>query len=375
MPAGRQRVVVVMCDGLGADCYARSPMPTLKGWAATGVFAPVSAVMPSVTNANNASICCGAWPEEHGVVGNSFLDPASGAEEYLESAELVLRPTLFERARRAGVASALLTSKRKTTSLLGRGADVLLAAEAPIAEFVARLGEAPPIYSREINYWLFRAGIDLLRTRPDLGCLYLHTTDYPMHTWAPDAAESLGHLAALDALLAEAAAAAPDAAFLVSADHGMNYKRRCWDLEQALAARDAPIRIAISAERDKYLRHHRGMGGTSWVYLRAQADADRVARALLSLEGVEAVLARAEAAQKFRLMAERIGDLVVLGDRDTVFGNLNTDSEALAPDYRSHGSLHELDVPLIIHNAEDAPAADYFRRNLDLARWLYRAES
>src|SRR5579875_1900095 len=214
----RQRTVVVMCDGLGADYYAASPMPTLKGWARGGVYAPVAGVMPSVTNANNASICCSAWPEEHGVVGNSFLDPASGTEEYLESADLVLCPTLFERARGAGVGSALLTSKRKTTSLLGRGADVLLAAEAPSADVVERLGPAPPIYSREINYWLFRAAIDLLRTRPDLGCLYVHTTDYPMHTWAPDAAESREHLATLDALLEEAAAVAPDAAFLLGAD-------------------------------------------------------------------------------------------------------------------------------------------------------------
>ncbi len=347
-------------------------MPTLKRWAESGVFAAVRGVMPSVTNANNASICCGAWPSEHGVVGNSFLDPASGREDYLERAELVLRPTLFERAHAAGVRSALLTSKRKTTALLGRGADILLAAEAPPPDTVRRLGAAPPIYSAEINHWLFRAAIDLLKTRPEIGCLYLHTTDYPMHAWPPDAAESMRHLASLDALLAEAAAAAPDAAVLLSADHGMNYKTRCWDLEKALAARGVPIRLAISAERDRYLRHHRGMGGTSWVYLNAPGDAGRVTGALLSLPGVEHVLAREDAARDLRLMPERIGDLVVLGDKETVFGTLETKSETLASDYRSHGSLHERDVPLIVHNAAAAPPPDFFRHNLDLARWLYR---
>jgi phosphonoacetate hydrolase len=34
------------------------------------------------------------------------------------------------------------------------------------------------------------AAIDLLKNRPDLGCLYIHTTDYPMHTWPPEAKES-----------------------------------------------------------------------------------------------------------------------------------------------------------------------------------------
>ena len=366
-----QRIVVVMLDGLGRDYYEQSPMPTLKGWARSGVFASVQGVMPSVTNANNASICCGAWPAEHGVIGNSYLDAESGNEEYMESAELVLVPTLFERAGRAGVKSALLTSKRKTVALLGRGAEILLAAEDPPPHWTERLGPAPPIYSREINYWLFRAAIDVLKTRPDIGCLYVHTTDFAMHTWPPEAAESQEHLAGLDALLAKAAAAAPDAAFLLSADHGMNFKTACWDLEKALAARGAPIRMAISAERDKYPRHHRGMGGTSWVHLDAAHDGGRVMGTLASLAGVESVLPRAEAAQKLHLMPERIGDLVVLGDRDTVFGHVDAEFETLPADYRSHGSVHERDVPLVIHNAADAPPAAFFRHNLDLARWLW----
>lgn len=368
----RQRIVVVMCDGLGIDYYRASPMPTLKSWAEGGVFAEVEAVLPTVTNANNASICCGAWPSAHGVVGNSYLDALSGEEEYLEESSLVLAPTLFERAARAGVRSALLTSKKKTASLLGRGAEILLAAEAPDAAWTGLLGPAPGIYSREINYWLLRAAIHLLRTRPEIGCLYVHTTDYAMHEWAPEARESQEHLATIDALLWEAAVVAPDAAFLVSADHGLNFKTRCWDLDKACAARGAPIRLSISAERDKYLRHHRGFGGMAWVYLLHGDDSHKVRSLLLSLEGIETVLTRAEAAAKFHLMPERIGDLVVVGDRDTVFGHLETkEMETLPASYRSHGSPHELAVPLIVHNAAGAPEASYFRNNFDLARWLY----
>lgn len=366
-----QRIVILMCDGFGSDYFAACPTPTLKRWAESGVEAPVRAVMPTVTNANNASICCGAWPSVHGVIGNSFLDLSIGAEEYMETDALLLAPTLFERAARYGVRSALLTSKKKTTSLLGRGADLLLAAEEPSAEWVQRLGAAPNIYSCEINYWLMRAAIDVLKSRPEIGVLYVHTTDYPMHMWPPEAPESKAHLFALDALLAEAEAAAPDAAFLVSADHGMNYKTRCWDLEKALAARGAPVTAAISAERDKYLRHHRGMGGSAFVHLSAPADEARVAAALRGLEGVERVMTRAEAAQIFGLMAERIGDLVALGDKDTVFGHLDVEMERMPPEFRTHGSLHESDVPLIVHNARGAPEASYFQHNLDLARWLF----
>jgi phosphonoacetate hydrolase len=106
-----QRAIIIMCDGFGLEYYDRNPMPTLKAWAGRGIHTRARAVMPSVTNTNNASICCGVWPAEHGVIGNSYFDPASGTEEYMEDAKLLLAPTIFERARTRGVRSALLSSE------------------------------------------------------------------------------------------------------------------------------------------------------------------------------------------------------------------------------------------------------------------------
>lgn len=361
-----------MCDGFGIEYLENSRMPNLARWRERGLFRRVQCVMPSVTNTNNASICCGVWPDRHGITGNSYFNERTGLEEYMETADLLLAPTLFERAKKYGVKSALLSSKKKTTTLLPAGADLVLTPEAPSPEWVARLGEAPNIYTREINYWLFAAAIDLLKTRRDLGCLYVHTTDYPMHTWPPEAPESKEHLARLDQLFGEAAAAAPDAMFLLTADHAMNHKSRCWDLEKACVKRGAPIRIAISVDRDKYLKHHRGYGGIAWVYCSASKEIDRVSGIISGLPGVEAVLTRSEAAKRFHLMPSRIGDLVVLGDRDTVFGELDAESEPLPPEYRAHGSLHELDIPLIIYNSETHLAAEDFEYNWHLAHWLYR---
>ncbi|MCX6626873.1 MAG: alkaline phosphatase family protein [Candidatus Solibacter sp.] len=370
-----QRAIVIMCDGFGLDYLEHSEMPVLAQWRRSGLFRPVQGAMPSVTNTNNASICCGVWPDRHGITGNSYLDERSGREEYMESAGLLLAPTLFQRASRQGVKSALLSSKKKTAQLLPAGADLVLAAEAPSPESVQRFGPAPDIYSREINYWLLTAAIDILKTRRDIGCLYVHTTDYPMHTWPPAATESREHLARLDQLFGEAAAAAPDAAFLLTADHGLNFKSRCWDLAKACARRGAPVRIAISAERDRYPRHHRGHGGVSWLYCKDRRDIDRVARTVSGLPGVEAVMTRSEASRRFHLLPSRIGDLVVLADKQTVFGDLDTDSEALPSEYRSHGSIYERDVPLIVHNAGTKLSPNAFRFNRDLARWLYRTQS
>ena len=366
-----QRVIVLMVDGLGADYIAASQMPVLSSWQKRGISRIVKGVMPSVTNANNTSICCGVWPEQHGITANYYLNEASGREEYMESADLVLAPTLFEKARSAGVSSALLSSKKKTITLLPRGANIVLSAEIPPPEWTGRLGRAPDIYSAEINHWLLKAALWVLRHQPEIGVLYIHTTDYPMHMWPPEAEPSRHHLAGLDALLGEIAAAEPNAAILLTADHGMHHKTRCWDLMKACAAQGVALRAALSAEQDKYLKHHSGFGGTAWVYLKSHRDSDQAAAAIEKLPGVEEVLTRSEAARRFRLMPARIGELVVLGDGNTVFGGLDAEAVDLPAEYRSHGGLTEAKVPLVIYNSAEAPRAEFFQSNVDLARWLF----
>jgi phosphonoacetate hydrolase len=361
-----------MFDGFGLDYLAQSDMPTLRRWQRDGLYKQVKGMVPSVTNANNSSICCGVFPKEHGITGNSYFDPRTGHEEYMETADLLLAPTLFEHAAKVGVSSALVSSKKKTISLLSKGTTIAFTPEEAPAEWVARLGPAPDVYSREINYWTVRAAIDILKHRPEIACLYVHTTDYPMHTWAPETAESKEHLKTVDTLLGEAQEAAPDAAFLLTADHGMNHKTFAYDLDKTLAAGGAPIRISISAERDRYVKHHRGLGGVAWIYLNHPEDKKKVMDALTKLTGVESVITREEAVSKFSLYGSRIGDLCVFGDRNTVFGEMEQASSDLPSTYRSHGSMHELDIPLFVYNAKGAPPSAYFEHNRDLTRWLYR---
>ena len=370
--AKSQRVVVVMFDGFGLDYYEKSTAPTLRRWQKEGLFKRVKGVMPSVTNANNTSICCGVFPKAHGITGNSYLDTSTGREEYMEAGSLLLAPTLFEHAAKKGISSGLLSSKKKSISLLSKGTSFAMTPEEPPAEWVNRLGPAPNIYSPEINYWLMRAAIHVLKNRPEIRCLYVHTTDYQMHMWAPETKESQEHVKMIDELLGQACEAAPDAAFLLTADHGLNHKSRCYDLEKLLAAKSLPIRISISAERDRYVKHHRGFGGTAWVYLNKPSDRDKVIAALSSVSGIESGMTREETASKYSLYASRIGDVCVFADKDTVFGDLDRISEDLPENYRSHGSTSELNIPLFAYNAKGLPPESYFEHNVDLIRWLYR---
>ena len=233
--------------------------------------------MPTVTNVNNASICTGTWPAVHGITANSYLDLVTREEHYMDRAELLLAPTLFERAARAGRRSALLTAKVKTIRMLARGADLTLAAEAPDPSWVARLGPPPEIYSAEINHWLLDAAA---LGAPDSSGRRRRLLP---HDRLPDAHVSAGRESCPSATsrswtVGSAAIldACPDLAVYVTADHGMNAKRRCYDLARALAEAGRPILFAMSAERDPYVRHHRTFGGTAYVWLEAPGDREGV---------------------------------------------------------------------------------------------------
>jgi phosphonoacetate hydrolase len=56
-----------------------------------------------------------------------------------------------------------------------------------------------------------------------------------------------------------------------------------------------------------------------------------------------------------------------------MFGEMETAHEMLPETYRAHGSRHEMELPLFIHNfAGPLPHPEFFGHNLDLTRFLYR---
>ena len=368
-----QRIIIFMLDGFGPEYYRSSVMPTLNRMEKKGIFKVVPSLMPSVTNVNNAAICTGELPSINGITGNSYYNLNTGQEEFMEDSSLVLCPTIFQRAGTAGVKSALFSSKKKTTTLLLAGASLVLSPETASQEWISRMGTPPSVYSAEVNYWLMNAALYTMKHDPSISLYYIHTTDYPMHTWAPEEKESRDHLNKIDSLINEMLKLDPNAMVLITADHTVHHKDVCVDIEKASLKKNAPVKIAISAERDRYYKQHRGFGGTSYVYLNKKEDLDKVKKAIASIKGVEQILTRAEAAKKFSLMPDRIGDLVVLADKQTTFGNLDsTESEQLPASYRTHGSTYEVGVPVFIYNAKNAPSADYFTANYKLAAWLFR---
>lgn len=106
--------LLISLDGFRADYLTRNITPTLSGFVAEGVSPKyMMPSFPSLTFPNHFTLVTGLYPESHGVVGNTFWDPAMGKEFWYTDPARSMQPEwwlgepLWETAELAGVRSAI----------------------------------------------------------------------------------------------------------------------------------------------------------------------------------------------------------------------------------------------------------------------------
>ncbi len=357
-------IVIICIDGLDPEYLEAGEMPVLRELSKKGFHKTGRCMMPSVTNVNNVSLVTASYPETHGICSNFWFDPGLGEGTYLESGKDILAETMFQRAGKLDRTSILVTSKDKLRTLLGDGATITVSSEQPPDWVVSGVGLPPDIYSLEVNGWAVKSASYIMSEHP-AELVYITTTDYAMHTYGPDHPQSQKHLSILDEAIGELVEAHPDITLLVTADHGMSRKSRMVDLKHILESHQIkPITIPII--KDRYVVHHANLGGCMYVYVQPR-DLVEALKVIRETPGVEDAISREEAVARFRLCGERIGDIVVTGEQDVVFGDA-TEVE-IPPNLRTHGSTHEGPVPLIGYNGDFAGFS--FEENRDIGRYVF----
>ncbi|MCP5281729.1 MAG: phosphonoacetate hydrolase [Rhodoferax sp.] len=373
--------VIVCVDGCEPDYLAQAVatghMPWLKKTLAVGSGLIAECVVPSFTNPNNLSIVTGAPPSVHGICGNYLYDTATGTEVMMNEAKWLRAPTLLAALADAGKSVAVITAKDKLRALLGHKmkgicfssekADQVTLAENGIENVLELVGKpVPSVYSADLSEFVFAAGVRLMETRrPDV--MYLSTTDYIQHKHAPGTPGANAFYTMMDGYLGQLDAMG--CVIALTADHGMNAKvamdgtpdviyLQDW-FDAWLGEKAARVILPIT---DPYVVHHGALGSFATVYLPKDCDVSAACARLAAVKGMEAVLTREQAAERFELPADRIGDLVVVSERFTVIGTsaARHDLTALEVPLRSHGGISEQRVPLILNRP--LPGLDRKRR-------------
>jgi phosphonoacetate hydrolase len=369
-------LVVICCDGSEPDYMeitrAKGLMPNLDRIVAKGENRRGLSVIPSFTNPNNLSIVTGAPPSVHGICGNYLIDPATGAETMMNDPKWLRAPTIFEAFQKAGATVAVVTAKDKLRLLLGKGltfngtavcfsserADKAVKAENGIDNVCAMVGmDVPNVYSAELSEFVFAAGVKLLSSmQPDL--MYLSTTDYVQHKYAPGSKGANDFYAMMDRYLGQLDDGG--AIIVIVADHGMKDKHLATGEPDVIYLQDvldqkfgAGATKAILPITDPYVAHHGALGSFATVYAYGPAIKDIMS--LVSAQaGIDIALTRKEACTIFELPEDRMGDVIVIsgGPKATkVIGTSRDkhDLSGLSEPLRSHGGVTEQEVPIIVN--------------------------
>ncbi len=379
--------VAICLDGCEPEyldvAIAEGLMPVLKRMRETGTDRRAHSVIPSFTNPNNLSIATGRPPSVHGICGNYLYEPETGQEVMMNDVRFLRAPTVFSKFHEAGARVAVVTAKDKLRALLGAGlkfdedraicfssekSDQATKAENGIEDASAWLGRpVPEVYSAGLSEFVFAAGVKLLREwKPDV--MYLSTTDYVQHKYAPDQQGAKDFYKMFDRYLGELDALG--AAIVVTADHGMKLKHKADGSPAVIYVQDlldewlgkASARVILPIT-DPYVVHHGALGSFATAYLPEGADRADIMARLAALPELILVVDREEAVKRFELPADRIGDIVMISGENMTIGTSahRHDLAALKEPLRSHGGLTEQEVPFIVNRKLDLPNAPELR--------------
>ena len=384
--------MVVCIDGSEPDYIEQAVQAGFMPWMESmieskGTDLRSHCVVPSFTNPNNLSIVTGVPPRVHGICGNFYYDRSNDVEVMMNEPSLLRTPTIFKAFQDAGAKVAILTAKDKLRRLLGNdlvfGSDGAICfsseksdgttlADNGIEKVVEMVGmDVPDVYSAELSEFIFRAGVRLMETvRPEI--MYLSTTDYIQHKFAPGSDGANRFYAMMDAYWSQLDALG--AVLGLTADHGMNAKHGddgkpnviyLQDKVDALVGRNRG-RVILPIT-DPYVVHHGALGSFATVYLDEDVNIPEVIQNLSRLEGLEQVLGNEEGCHLFELATDRMGDLILVSEADTVIGTREDrhDLSGLEVPLRSHGGVSEQTVPLIF-NRKVRPVGKHPLRNFDV---------
>ncbi|MEJ3403250.1 alkaline phosphatase family protein [Rathayibacter sp. YIM 133350] len=330
--------VAVLVDGLGvanlrsASGHARHLSSRLtKRSVVHGVF-------PATTAVGLGSFCTGADAGSHGLVGYRVLDAEhdrlvnqlSGWDEQMQPETWQPLPTVFERARNAGVPAFAVGPNRYADSGLTHA--LLRGAEYRGADSVsARFDTA-------------RALLD--ETPRALIYLYVPELDMAAHARGWQGAKWTSELEALDAEIARFDAGLPPSTGVVlTADHGVI------DVPEA-----KQVLFDTVPELVDGVRHVGGDPRCLYLYLEPGASADRLAEAWRGVEGHRSwVMTRAEAVREglFGTVAPdvlpRIGDVIIAARAGIAYYDSREKNQSSRSMIGQHGSLtdEETRVPCI----------------------------
>jgi len=363
-PAKDRCVILISVDGL-ANFYLDDPkaeMPTIRRLAKEGARANgIVCAFLTVTWPNHTTLVTGVAPAKHGVIGNDYLDRASGEkvpfipDPLFDKDEIVKVPTVYDAAHRAGLVTAgvIWPASRNARTLDFTVPDMagddawpkygtpawleeLKAAGIPIEKHGTWVKEAAGGVQRDWLYTRLAAHV-LEHHRPNLLLVHLIELDHVQHKFGPRSPEAYWAVSHEDDRvrdIVEAARRSPLAertTIVVASDHGFFPIEK--DVRPNVVAKKLGLR-----DGDRKQVACVPQGGSCMVYALGEGDrAETVTvlkKELAAVEGVEAVIEPegfAALGQPTPEQDSRAPDLWLAAERGYAFTDSDAGDEVVVP--------------------------------------------
>ena len=383
--------IVICLDGSQKEYFEEASKlnltPNIDSFKKNGEDLLVNSAIPSFTNPNNISIVTGRPSSIHGICGNFFYTPSTGEEVMMNDPQFLRAPTIFQKYYEQGAKIAIVTAKDKLRKLLSHGlkfnesraicfssekSDQANLNENGIEEVNKWLDmEVPNVYSQGLSEFVMAAGVKILNElNPDI--MYLSTTDFIQHKYAPGDEVANAFYAMFDRYIGQLNV--NNNSIIVTADHGMQPKSRSDGSPNAIFLQDIldetlgkDISKVILPITDPYVVHHGALGSFATVYL---DDKSRIHDAIVEIQkidDIEVVLTNEEGCAQYDLPTDRMGDIICMSSKNSTIGSAEKahDLSKLKEPLRSHGGLHEREVPFISNKKINLNDANLKLNNYD----------
>ena len=383
--------IVICLDGSQKEYFEEASKlnltPNIDSFKKNGEDLLVNSAIPSFTNPNNISIVTGRPSSVHGICGNFFYTPSTGEEVMMNDPQFLRAPTIFQKYYEQGAKIAIVTAKDKLRKLLSHGlkfnesraicfssekSDQANLSENGIEDVNKWLGmEVPNVYSQGLSEFVMAAGVKILNEfNPDI--MYLSTTDFIQHKYAPGDEVANAFYAMFDRYIGQLNV--NNNSIIVTADHGMQPKSRSDGspnaiflqdiLDEALGKNISKVILPIT---DPYVVHHGALGSFATVYLSDKSKINDAIEEINKIEDIEVVLTNKEGCAQYDLPTDRMGDIICMSSQNSTIGSAEKahDLSKLKEPLRSHGGLHEREVPFISNKKINLNDANIKLNNYD----------
>ena len=365
--------IVICLDGSQKEYFEEASKlnltPNLDEIKRTGENLLANSAIPSFTNPNNISIVTGRPSSVHGICGNFFYTPSTGEEVMMNDPVFLRAPTIFQKYYEQGAKIAIVTAKDKLRKLLSHGlnfndskaicfssekSDQATKNDNGIENINDWLGmDVPDVYSQGLSEFVMAAGVKLLHEfKPDI--MYLSTTDFIQHKYAPGDEVANTFYAMFDKYIGQLNI--NNNSIIITADHGMQPKSKADGSPNAIYLQDIldeklgnEVSKVILPITDPYVVHHGALGSFATIYLKDKTKIDEAMEVIKKIQDIEVVVTNEVGCKEYDLPNDRMGDIICMSSQYMTIGSSESahDLSKLKEPLRSHGGLHEREVPFI----------------------------